>query len=140
MSLPNLSGAARLFADVELRYSPQGTAVCKVPLVFNSRRYNKTTQEWEDGDSLFITGTVFGENGEAAAEQLTKGTEVTVTGRAKTRQWTTDTGDKRSIVELLIDSIGVTARAKKSTRSANASGDQWSSPARPAGQTDEPPF
>lgn len=87
MSLPNLSGTARLYADVELRYAANGNPVTKVPLVFNSRRKNQQTNEWEDSDSFFVTGTLFKERAEWAAEKLNRGDEVVVTGRLKTRSW-----------------------------------------------------
>lgn len=141
MSLPNLSGTARLTGEPELRFTPQGTAMCKVPLAFNSRKKNDAG-EWVDGDTLFITGTVWKDAAEAAAEHLRKGQEVAVTGRPKTRSWESD-GQKRSTIELLIDSIGPTlrtlaksaSREKPAGKTATGEGDPWA-----AGPSDEPPF
>lgn len=152
MSLPTLSGTGRLTADPELRFAPSGTAVCKVNVAFNSRRKN-AQGEWEDADVLFVGGTLFKEAAENAAETLGKGDEVIVSGRLKTRQWETPDGEKRSTVELLIDSIGPSlryaqAKVQKMGRSsqggtAAAADDPWASatPAQPAAASaSEPPF
>lgn len=146
MALPILSGTARLTADPELRFGPSGTAVAKLNLAFNSRRKNQQTGEWEDGDVLFVGGTLFADQAEAAAEHLLRGAEVAVSGRLKTRQWETKEGEKRSTVELLIDSIGPTVRglSKKSDRAkpttAKPGEDPWATPATGGGFGDEPPF
>lgn len=158
MPLPTLSGTARLTQDPELRFAPSGTAVCKLNMAFNSRKKNDATGQWEDDAVFFITGTLFKQAAENAAESLTKGTEVVVTGRVKTRQYEKD-GEKRSTVELLIDSVGpslawVQVKVQKMERSSQGGGgygadDPWatSSPNRPStdaqrsgGFEDEPPF
>lgn len=150
MALPSFTGVGRLTAAPELRFSPNGVAVLTVSLAFNSRRFNKQTQEWEDGDVFFVRGTAFKQLAENAAETLSKGVEVHVSGRMKTDQWEDkQTGDKRSAPSLLIDSIGpnlayATAKVAKVQRGAGdtsgGSDDAWaSSKARPAGD-DEPPF
>jgi single-strand DNA-binding protein len=141
MALPTLTGTGRLYADPDLKFSQSGTAVGKIPLAFNSRRKNQQTGEWEDGDSFFITGVLFGDSAESAVEALRKGTEVLVAGRLKTRSWEQD-GQKRSITEMSIDSIAPTLRAnaKKSQRSGTpASNDQWSQSSQ-GGFSDDPPF
>lgn len=103
MSLPNLTGTARLYDDVEMRFTPSGMAISRVPLVFNSRRKNQQTQEWEDGDNLWITGLLFKDRAEEAVERLAKGDEVVVSGRVKTNSWEDKEGNKRSTTELLLD-------------------------------------
>src|SRR5207237_5718091 len=105
MTLPTLSGVGRLTGDAELRFTPSGTAVAKVSLAFNARKKDENGN-WTDGDVFFVTGTLFNKAAENAAETYTKGVEVVVTGRLKTRQWETDQGEKRSMTELLIDAIG----------------------------------
>lgn len=153
MTLPVLSGTGRLTADPDLKFSQNGTAVAKVPLAFNARRKNEQTGQWEDGDAFFVTGAVFKDAAEQAAEQLRKGTEVNVTGRLKTRSWD-DNGTRRSVAELLIDSIGPTLRegAKKAERRGQDSRgqgggfggsrepDPWASDVGSGGYSDEPPF
>lgn len=152
MALPSISGVGRLTADPVLRYSASGVAVLTVNLAFNSRRFNKQTQEWEDGDVFFIRGTAFKQLAENAAESLHRGTEVHVTGRMKTDQWEDrQSGEKRSAPSLVIDSLGpnlayATAKVAKVSRSAGdtsgGSSDPWGA-APPAGGSavdDEPPF
>ncbi len=138
--LPNLFGTGRLTADPELRFIPSGDAVTKVRLAFNSRK--KVDGEWVDGDVLFIDGTVWRQAAENAAESLQRGDEVVVTGRVKTRSWETDDGQKRSMPELAIDSIGpslrtATAKVNRVARSdAPAAADPWVS----GGSDETPPF
>ena len=159
MSLPTMSGVARLIDDPELRFSPSGTAVCKVRLAFNSRKRDESGN-WVDGDSFFVDGTVFKQEAENVAESLHKGTEVAVTGRLKTRRYETREGEKRSVVELVIDAIGptlkyATVKVSKLDRSNGNSGggasqgggfdDPWASstPAPASGSNfddSEPPF
>ena len=137
MSLPTMTGVARLTADPELRFAPSGTQVATVPLAFNARRKDQQG-DWVDGDSFFVRGTVFKEAAEYVAESLSKGMEVVVTGRLKTDQWEDrETGQKRSATSLLIDAIGpslrfATASVNRASRngSSDSSGaDPWSSPA-----------
>ncbi|MBA9002031.1 single-stranded DNA-binding protein [Thermomonospora cellulosilytica] len=146
MPLPTMTGTARLTHDPELRFGQSGVAVAKVSLAFNSRRKNQAG-EWEDGDTFFVTGTLFGDRAEAAAEHLAKGTEVEVRGRLKTRTWEQD-GVKRSAAELLIDAIAPTLRsaAKKAARTGGngqrtpqPAADPWAT-GGPSGFSDEPPF
>lgn len=109
MSLPTMSGTARLIADPELRVAPSGTFIATVRLAFNSRRKNDAG-EWVDGDVFYVNGTLFRDEAEHVAESLTKGTEVVVTGRLKTRKYTDKDNQPRSVVELMVDSIGPTLR------------------------------
>lgn len=144
MALPTLTGTGRITHDPELRFASNGTAVCKIPLAFNARRKNQAG-EWEDGDTLYINGTLFGDRAETAAEHLARGVEVIVTGRLKTRQWEAQDGQKRSATELLIDSIAPTLRAaaKKAARATGpqpADADPWATPNTGGGFSDEPPF
>lgn len=156
-----MSGTGRLIDDPELRFTPSGKAVAKVRLAFNSRRKNPQTQEWEDGDVFYVDGTVWGQEAENIAESLSRGLEVAVIGRLKTRKYETREGEKRSVVELAIDSIGptlkyATAQVRKMDRASSGGGtapsgggfdDPWAS-AAPAANADsarssfddEPPF
>lgn len=106
MSLPTISGTARLIEDPELRFGASGVAICKVRLAFNSRKLNQQTQQWEDADSFFVNAVMFKQPAENAAEAFQHGQEVVVTGRLKTEKWETKDGEKRSAPSLLIDSIG----------------------------------
>lgn len=160
MSLPTLTGVARLLEDPALRFGPSGTAVCKLRLVFNSRRKNETTGQWENSDSYFVDGVLFKEAAEQAAESYIRQSEVIVSGRLKTRQYEDREGNKKSTTELVIDAIGASTRfatvsINKMQRSgssgnsaqpaqSNAGGldDPWSTPASNGpgrGTADEPP-
>lgn len=159
MSLPTIHGVARLLEDPALRFSPSGAAVCKLRLVFNSRRKNEATGQWEDADSYFVDGVLFKEAAEQAAESYVRQSEVVVTGRLKTRQYETRDGEKRSTTELMIDAIGASTRfatvsINKMARSGGGQGaaarkdnvdDPWASaaPAGPGGggfDDSAPPF
>jgi single-strand DNA-binding protein len=140
MSIPPIFGTARLIDDPALRFAPSGMAVCTVRLAFNSRRKNPETQQWEDGDTLFVDGTVFKQEAENVAESLTRGMEVVVYGRLKTERYETREGEKRSATKLMIDGIGpslkfATAKVQKLARSnGNAQGGGGSF----GGGTDDP--
>jgi single-strand DNA-binding protein len=148
MSLPTITGTARLLEDPELRFSASGMAILKMRLVFNSRRKNPDTGAWEDSDSFFVNAVMFKQAAENAAEALARQTEVVVTGRLKTENWETKTGEKRSAPSLLIDSIGPavnnfqTARVSKMDRSSSAGSQQTTATTAPADDpwSSEPPF
>lgn len=159
MSLPQLSGVARLIEDPELRFSAAGSAIVKIRLAFNSRKKDQSGQ-WVDDATFFVRGTAFGQAAENVAASLQRGMEVVVVGRMKTESWERD-GEKRSEAALLVDSIGpslrfATAQVEKSggqgqgrqefqeaRRSQGAaSEDPWASPAssQRGGFSEEPPF
>jgi len=149
MALPTIHGTGRLTRDPELRFTGQGAAVCTIDLAFNARRRDPASGEWVDGDVLFIRGTVFGQPGENAAESLTRGMEVTVTGRLRTQQWEDrSTGEKRTATTMLIDTIGPSLRTQtaKVAKAARTGGTAPADPGGPApdpwpgGYGDAPPF
>lgn len=96
--------------DAELRYTSSGRAVCSFGVAVGSRRRNPQTQEWEDGDTSFFDVTAWGTLAENAAESLTKGMRVVVTGRLQQRSWENAEGEKRSKVEVVADDIGPSVR------------------------------
>ncbi|MBK3597064.1 single-stranded DNA-binding protein, partial [Streptomyces sp. MBT51] len=104
MALPTLTGVGRLTADPELRFTQSSKAVASIPLAFNSRRLNQQTQQWEDGDVLYVRGTAWERLAENAAETLERGMEVMVTGELRTESWEKD-GQKHERTALLIRSI-----------------------------------
>lgn len=107
MSLPTMHGTARLIDDPELRFGAgSGKAVVRVRLAFNSRKKDKATNEWVDGDTFFVDGKAFDQAAEHIAESLTRGMEVVVSGRLRTEKWESGQGEKRSAPALLIDAIG----------------------------------
>ncbi|MCM2394370.1 single-stranded DNA-binding protein [Streptomyces albipurpureus] len=124
--LPSIAGTGRLTADPELRFTQSGKAVASVPLAFNSRRLNKQTNEWEDGDVFYIRGTAWERLAENIAETFAKGMEVIVTGELRTESWEKD-GQKHERPSLMIRSIGPSlafAVAAVSKDAASQSGGQ----------------
>jgi len=110
-------------ADPELRFTPSGAAVAKFTVASTPRFYDKTANEWRDGDTLFLTCNAWRGMGENIAESLTKGTRVIVQGRLKQRSYETKEGEKRSVYEVEVDDIGPSlARATASVTKTNRTG------------------
>lgn len=134
-----------LTADPELRFTPAGAAVASFTVASTPRRYDKTSEEWVDGDPLFLRCSAWRDMAENTSQSLTKGARVIVTGNLKQRSYETP-GGSRTVVELDVDDVGpslkyASANVTKAGRSqarANAGDDPWSTPAAPL--TDEPPF
>ncbi|MGV9668676.1 single-stranded DNA-binding protein [Nocardia niigatensis] len=136
-----------LVADPELRYTPAGAAVVNFTVASTPRRFNKTTNEWEDGEALFLRCNLWREAAENVAESLAKGSRIIVTGNLKQRSYETREGEKRTIIELEVDEVGpslkyATATPKKAARQGGGgqgqsrNDDPWGSSAREA----EAPF
>src|SRR6266705_1553361 len=92
--------------EVELRYTNSGTAIASVTVVSTPRSFDKASNSWKDGEPMFLRCKAFKQLAEHCAECLPKGTRVVVQGRLQQRSWTTDDGQKRSMIELVIDEIG----------------------------------
>lgn len=139
-----------LTADPELRFTPSGAAVANFTIASTPRTFDKNTQEWKDGEALFLRASVWRDAAENVAESLSRGTKVIATGKLKQRSFETREGEKRSVVELEVDEIGpslrnATAKVTKSskggagaTAAATTSSDPWGTGS--ATSTDEPPF
>ena len=107
----------------ELRYTAEGTALVKFTVASTPRVLDRTSGEYRDGDPLFLTCTAWRELAEHAAESLSKGTRVVVTGRLRLSRWETDEGEKRSAYGLDVDEVGpslrfATAKVAKTTRTS----------------------
>jgi single-strand DNA-binding protein len=114
-----------LVDDPELRFTPAGAAVAKFRIASTPRRFNKTTNEWEDGDALFLTCSVWRQAAENVAESLAKGVRVIVQGRLKQRSYEDGQGVKRTVYELDVDEVGPTlARATAKVTKNPAGGGQ----------------
>jgi len=143
-----------LTADPELRFLESGAALARFTVASTPRTFNKDTNQWVDGEAMFLTCTAWRQLAENTAESLTKGARVIVTGRLKQRHWETPEGEKRSMFGLDVDEIGpslrfATAKVQKATRASNSAApdDPWmsASTTAPAGvgagaASDEPPF
>jgi single-strand DNA-binding protein len=95
--------------DPELRYTQTGQPNATFGLAVNRRWQNRQTNEWEEAVSFFNV-VCWRDMAENAAQSLTKGSRVIVTGRLEQRSWQTDQGDKRSVVEVVADEIGPSLR------------------------------
>ncbi|AJT42283.1 single-stranded DNA-binding protein [Psychromicrobium lacuslunae] len=96
--------------DPELRFTPSGSAVANFTIASTPRTFDRNSNEWKDGETLFLRASVWREAAENVAESLTKGTRVIVTGRLKSRSYETKEGEKRTVIELEVDEIGPSLR------------------------------
>jgi single-strand DNA-binding protein len=151
-----------LVDDPELRFTPSGAAVAKFRVASTPRYLDKATNEWKDGESLFLQCQIWRQAAENVAESLTKGMRVILSGRLKQRSYETKEGEKRTVFEVEVDEVGPSLRnaTAKVTRTQRAGGaapaaastesfndDPWAAASTsPAGggwgtsTTDEPPF
>jgi single-strand DNA-binding protein len=150
--------------DPELRFTASGAAVANFTVASTPRFFDKQTNEWKDGDALFLRCSIWRQAAENVAESLQRGARVVVQGRLKQRSYETREGEKRTVYELDVEEVGpslkyATAKVTKVTRgsgggfggsSGGSSGpsenapsgapadDPWAT-AAPA-TSDEPPF
>jgi single-strand DNA-binding protein len=132
-----------LVDDPELRFTPAGVAVAKFRIASTPRVFDKQANEWKDGESLFLTCSVWRQAAENVAESLAKGVRVIVQGRLKQRSYEDREGVKRTVYELDVDEVGpslarATAKVAKNPagggqqgRNSGESRDPWST-AQPA--------
>src|SRR6202789_1646283 len=115
-----------LVDDPELRFTPAGQPVAKFLVASTPRYLDKNTNEWKDGDSLFLTCNVWRQAAENAAETLRRGMRVIVSGRLRQRSYETKEGEKRTVYEVEVDEVGPSLRnaSAKVTRSARSGGGQ----------------
>ena len=109
--------------DPELRFTPSGAAVAKFRVASTPRFMDKTSNEWKDGEPLFLSCTVWRQAAENVAESLHRGARVIVSGRLRQRTYDTREGEKRTVIELEVDEIGpslryATAKVQKMSRSS----------------------
>jgi single-strand DNA-binding protein len=153
-----------LVDDPELRFTPSGAAVAKFRVASTPRYLDKATNEWKDGESLFLQCQIWRQAAENVAESLTKGMRVILSGRLKQRSYETKEGEKRTVFEVEVDEVGpslrnATAKVTRTQRAGGSGGaaapaatdtfndDPWAAASTsPAGggwgtsTTDEPPF
>ena len=117
-----------LTSDPELRFTPSGSAVANFSVASTPRTFDKNSNEWVDGETLFLRASVWREAAENVAESLTKGMRVIVTGRLKSRSYEDKkTQEKRTVIELEVDEIGpslkyANAKVNRTQRSGNSGG------------------
>jgi single-strand DNA-binding protein len=136
-----------LVDDPELRFTPTGQAVARFRIASTPRFLDKTTNEWKDGEGLFLTCNVWRQAAENVAESLQRGMRVIVQGRLRQRSYDTKEGEKRTVYEVEVDEVGpslknATAKVNKTARQGGGGGfgggpsnDPWASsaPAAPQG-------
>ena len=96
----NVTIVGNLTNDPELRFTPSGAAVASFTVASTPRVLDKATNEWKDGEALFMRCSVWRQYAENVAESLTKGSRVIVTGRLKQRSYETREGEKRTVYEI----------------------------------------
>jgi single-strand DNA-binding protein len=116
-----------LTSEPELRWTPSGAAVANFTIASTPRTLDRETQEWKDGEALFLRCSVWRQAAENVAESLTRGSRVMAQGRLKQRSFETKEGEKRSVIELEVDEIGpslryATATVAKAARSGDGPG------------------
>jgi len=144
MNDTTLTITGNLVDDPELRFTPAGQPVAKFRIASTPRYLDKTTNEWKDGDSLFLTCSVWRQAAENVAESLTRGMRVIVTGRLKQRSYETREGEKRTVYEVEVDEVGpslrnASAKVQKVTRS-NGNGGQAAAAQGSSGGKDADPW
>ena len=154
-----------LTSDPELRFTPSGAAVANFTIASTPRTLDRQTQEWKDGEALFLRCNCWRQMAEHVAGSLTRGSRVMAQGRLKQRSFETKEGEKRTVIEMEVDEIGpslryATATVSKVARSGDGAGggssggngagdgrtgtgrggspDPWAAPV--GGTSDEPPF
>lgn len=100
-----------LTADPELRFTPSGAAVANFTVASTPRMFDRQSNEWKDGETLFMRCSVWRDAAENVAESLQRGMRVIVSGRLKSRSYETKEGEKRTVVELDVDEIGPSLRS-----------------------------
>src|ERR1700761_7197884 len=151
-----------LTADPELRFTPSGAAVASFTIASTPRTFDRNSNEWKDGEALFLRCSIWRQAAENVAESLQRGMRVVAQGRLKQRSYETREGEKRTVIELEVDEVGpslryATAKVNRTQRGSSSggfgsggqggaateggSGDDPGNPPPPAGGfSDEPPF
>ena len=116
-----------LTADPELRFTPNGAAVANFTVASTPRTFDRQTNEWKDGEALFLRCSVWREAAENVAESLTKGMRVIVQGRLRARSYDDRDGNRRTSWELDVDEVGpalrfATAKVTRAQRSGGGGG------------------
>jgi single-strand DNA-binding protein len=135
-----------LVDDPELRFTPSGAAVANFRIASTPRTFDRQSNEWKDGEALFLSCAVWRQAAENVAESLQKGMRVVVQGRLKARSFETREGEKRTVFEIDVDEVGpslryATAKVTKTSRVGGGQGggygggeDPWAQGSQGGGQ------
>ncbi|WP_194784967.1 single-stranded DNA-binding protein [Actinomyces haliotis] len=113
-----------LTADPEMRFTPSGAAVASFTIASTPRTFNRQTNEWQDGETLFMRCSIWRDAAENVAESLTKGMRVIAQGRLQQRSFQTREGENRTVVEMQVDEIGPSLRRAKAQVTRTSGGGQ----------------
>ena len=113
--------------DPELRFTPSGAAVANFTVASTPRQFDRQSNEWKDGEALFMRCSVWRDAAENVAESLQRGTRVIVSGRLKSRSYETKEGEKRTVIEMEVDEVGpslryATAKVNRTQRGGGSGG------------------
>ena len=113
--------------DPELRFTPSGAAVANFTVASTPRNFDKNSNEWVDGEAMFLRCSIWRQAAENVAESLQRGMRVVVQGRLKARTYETREGEKRTVFELEVDEIGpslkfATAKVNRTSRQGGGGG------------------
>jgi len=118
-----------LTADPELRFTPSGAAVANFTVASTPRTFDRQTNEWRDGEAMFLNCSVWRQAAENVAESLTKGMRVIVQGRLRARSYDDREGNRRTVFEVQVDEIGPSLRyatARVTRTPSGGGGGNWS--------------
>ena len=107
---PIITVVGNLTADPELKYVGSGTPVASFTVASTPRTFNRNTNEWEDGEAMFIRCSVWRDYAENVTESLAKGMRVVVQGRLQVRNYQRNDGSQGTSVEMQVDEVGPSLR------------------------------
>ena len=124
-----------LVDDPILRFAPSGAAVANFTIASTPRAFDKTSNEWKDGDTMFLNCSIWRQAAENVSETLTKGMRVIVQGRLKSRSYDDREGNKRTVFEVDVEEIGPSLAWATAVVTRATGGAVQSAPPRSAGRT-----
>lgn len=119
----NITVVGNVVADPELRFTPSGAAVANFRIASTPRRFDSQSNQWVDGEAMFLQCNVWRQAAENVAETLSKGMRVIVTGRLRQRSYETREGEKRSVMEIEVDEVGPSLRYASAQVNRNPRGE-----------------
>lgn len=136
---PTITLVGNLTADPELRYTQSGTAVCNFTVAQTPRQYDKNSNQYVDGNPLFMSCHVWKKAAENAEQSLAKGMRVIVVGRLRQRSWEDKEGNKRTTYEVEVDSVGPDLTWATTTVTRNPSNNSYGGQPQGGGWNNQQP-
>jgi single-strand DNA-binding protein len=132
MALPEVTLIGNLTQDPELRFTTNGLSVTTLRVACSERKRD-AAGNWGDGDTLYINASIWGEAGQEITQKLIKGNSVIVTGKLRSRDYTNDAGEKKTIFEILAKNVAQLIKANKAPVQNNqyqkpVEQDPWNAP------------